>query len=323
VTPAGALLRDEIRRAGPVPFSRFMSVALYHPETGYYRRQRDPFGRHGDFYTAAQLQPAFGRLMGAAVRGFMKSSGIEPPFTMVDLGAGRAEMRETLAEFRYVPVDFGKEEMPARFEGCLLANEFFDALPVDVVVFDKGVLRDRLVGCEEDRFVWAPGGEAAAETLGYCDRFLGPMNEGDVVETQFEALRWMGRVRASLACGIAVIADYGYTAREWDLRHRHGTLMSYRGHRASGDVLEEPGGRDITAHVNFTALEHAARAQGFRVLWAGLLESFIVAHGMETMMTAAGARERLQWKTLLGSLGGAFRVLVLDAGRARTGEKPA
>ena len=63
MTKAGDLLIDEIKSSGPIPFRRFMDVALYHPEAGYYRRAADPFGRDGDFYTAEQIQPVFGLLM--------------------------------------------------------------------------------------------------------------------------------------------------------------------------------------------------------------------------------------------------------------------
>ena len=68
MTPAGEVLAAEIARHGPVPFHRFMEVALYHPEHGYYSRGRDPFGKEGDFYTAEQIQPVFGILMAAFIR---------------------------------------------------------------------------------------------------------------------------------------------------------------------------------------------------------------------------------------------------------------
>jgi SAM-dependent MidA family methyltransferase len=68
MTPAGELLAREIRAAGPVPFRRFMEVALYHPEHGYYRGPRDPFGKEGDFFTAEQIQPVFGILVAARIR---------------------------------------------------------------------------------------------------------------------------------------------------------------------------------------------------------------------------------------------------------------
>src|SRR5438270_13565397 len=107
MTPAGELLADEIRRDGPIPFRRFMEVALYHPEHGYYRRARDPFGKQGDFFTAEQIQPVFGILMAERVRELFRIMGEPRDFTVLELGAGRGEMAEAFAEWRYLPVDLG------------------------------------------------------------------------------------------------------------------------------------------------------------------------------------------------------------------------
>ena len=89
MTPAGEILAAEIRRGGPIPFRRFMEVALYHPECGYYRRARDPFGKEGDFYTAEQMQPVFGILVAARIRQLFREMGEPGGFTVVELGAGR------------------------------------------------------------------------------------------------------------------------------------------------------------------------------------------------------------------------------------------
>ena len=82
MTPAAKLLADEIRRDGPIPFCRFMEVALYHPEHGYYRRAQHPFGKGGDFYTAEQIQPVFGILMAARIRQFYRDMGRPVDFTV-------------------------------------------------------------------------------------------------------------------------------------------------------------------------------------------------------------------------------------------------
>src|SRR2546425_5449274 len=101
VTPAGELLAAEIRRDGPIPFRRFMEVALYHPEHGYYRRPRDPFGKHGDFFTAEQIQPVFGNLMASFIGQLYRQMGEPRDFAIVELRAGRCEMAGAFAEWRY------------------------------------------------------------------------------------------------------------------------------------------------------------------------------------------------------------------------------
>src|SRR5204863_8410861 len=132
MTPAAELLAAEIRRSGPIPFRRFMDVALYHPEHGYYRRPRDPFGKHGDFFTAEQLQPVFGILLAARIRQLFHDLGRPADFTVVELGAGRGEMASALSEWTYVPVDVDSGALPDSLTGVVFSNEFFDALPVDV-----------------------------------------------------------------------------------------------------------------------------------------------------------------------------------------------
>src|SRR2546421_13129931 len=102
MTPVAEILRDEIRRSGPISFHRFMDAALYHPEFGYYRRPRDPFGTRGDFYTAEQLQPVFGILIAERIRQLRERMGAPPEFTVVEAGAGRREMAEAFRDFPYI-----------------------------------------------------------------------------------------------------------------------------------------------------------------------------------------------------------------------------
>src|SRR5688572_6356229 len=124
LTRAGEVLAAEIMRSGPIRFSRFMDVALYHPEFGYYRHANDPFGTSGDFYTAEQLQPVFGRLIAAYLRMLWQEPQLP---TLVELGAGRGEWAEAFARFRYIPIDTGFAEMPQRSSGIISSNEFFYA----------------------------------------------------------------------------------------------------------------------------------------------------------------------------------------------------
>jgi SAM-dependent MidA family methyltransferase len=312
-----ALFRDEIERGGPLPFRRFMELALYHPEYGYYRQPRDPFGKHGDYYTAEQLQPVFGILVARRVRGLYEELGRPADFTVVELGAGRGEMAEAFSEFRYVPVDAGRGVMPQRFTGIVLANEFFDALPVEAAVRRGSGFLEMRVAWKEGRFVWVEGGPVSAEAGDYLRRYSPPREEGELVEINLEALAWIDRIAAALERGYLLAIDYGYTARE-GVRFPQGTLMSYRRHTALEDVLAEPGERDITAHVNFTALEERARSAGlapvrFETLARMLLEAGEpdgFASALASNSAAEEIRRRLLLKTLLFDMGETFRVLL-------------
>jgi len=177
VTPAGELLAGEIRRQGPIPFRRFMEVALYHREHGYYRRARDPFGKHGDFFTAEQLQPVFGILMAARVRELFRALGEPPEFTVVELGAGRGEMAPAFAEWNYAPVEVD-DALPESIHGIVFSNEFFDALPVDAATFEGGIFREQRVGYRDGVFHWQAGERVSAEADDYLRSFYLPPEEG-------------------------------------------------------------------------------------------------------------------------------------------------
>jgi SAM-dependent MidA family methyltransferase len=317
MTELAALIRDEIARDGPIPFRRYMELALYHPEHGYYRRQRDPFGGGGDFFTAEQLQPVFGILIAARIRALLAALGDPRSFTVVEVGAGRGEMAEAFTGMNYLPVEVDRGELPDSFEGCVFSNEFFDALPVEAAVCRSGEFRELLVGWNAERFVWAEGGRVDAEAQEYIARYTALSEEGDIVEVNREALRWIDRIARHLRRGFVVTIDYGYTARE-SVRFPRGTLMSYRRHQAIEDVLADPGERDITAHVPFTALDERGKLRGLEtmrfetlartLLDAGEADSFAAA--LAAPSDAEQARRRLQLKTLLFGMGETFRTLI-------------
>lgn len=276
-------------------FSRFMDLCLYHPEFGYYRR--DPFGVRGDFYTAEQIQPVFGRLIASYLRRIAPDAR-----RIVELGAGRREMQEAFAGFEYIPVDVGYGALPERFEGVVFSNEFFDAIPVDLIVRKDDGWRERRVGAG---LQWDEG--VKADTPG--------VENIDTVELQHERIAWMRRIAASLRRGFLVTIDYGYTRREM-IRFPDGSLMSYRRHLASDDVLSDPGERDITAHVDFTALQEEGERAGLRTVRFESLASALLhageADNFASALAGDEARCRLQLKTLLFGMGETFRVLVQE-----------
>ena len=317
MTPLGALLAEEIRRDGPIPFRRFMDAALYHPRHGYYRRARDPFGKAGDFFTAEQIQPVFGILMAARIRQLYREMDSPRDFTVVELGAGRREMAEAFSEWRYVPVDIGSGALPEGVVGVVFSNEFFDALPVDAAVYRDGAFREQRVDFEDGRFGWSAGGAAPLEVERWLRAWSAPPEEGRWYEASPDATGWVERIAGALERGYALTIDYGYTRAE-SVRFPSGTLMSYRRHTARDDVLEDPGERDLTAHVNFTALEEAGAAHGLMTERFETLARTLLAAGEPDQFAAAlaaddpreGLRRRMQLKTLLFGMGETFRVLL-------------
>ncbi|HYM10543.1 MAG TPA: SAM-dependent methyltransferase [Bryobacterales bacterium] len=315
-------IREEIAASGPLPFTRFMELALYHPTLGYYRRTRDPFGVAGDYYTNAQLQPVFGRLIAQKIAACHEALGRPRDFTVVELGAGRGEtareIRACLPQIGYLEIERDRGVLPDRFVGVVVANEFFDALPVHVVRSTGAEILERFVAVDREKLGWTDGTPSTALLEGYVRRFAPSLAAGQIVEVNLHALEWMERIACSLERGYVLVIDYGYTSREiaGGRRFPEGSLMSYRRHTAYADVLAEPGERDITAHVNFTALAGHAAPLGLRAAPLETQAQFLLSIGQADEFRSAlaasserdTARRRMLLKTLLFGLGETFQV---------------
>lgn len=322
MTEAGELIRGEIRAHGPLAFSRFMEIALYHPRLGYYRRGRKVFGREGDFYTASQLQPVFGRLLASGFEQLGAPTEADGRVMVADWGAGQSDLREALTCFDYRAVDAGRDELPERFSGIVLANELFDALPVDVARRERGVWRELRVVAEGDGFAWTAGGPLQGEWLEYAQRAADEAHwdiDAAIVELPVALRSCVERIDARLERGWVVALDYGYTARELT-RFPQGTLMGYRKHRAFDDVLAEPSERDITAHVPFDELRRCVRDRGWKERRYESMGQFLLRVGendrfastLEAASEAESLRLRLQLKALLFDIGEMFRAIVWE-----------
>jgi SAM-dependent MidA family methyltransferase len=277
-----------IAREGPISTARYMAEVLGHPTLGYYMR-KDPFGAAGDFITAPEISQMFGEMIGLWCAEVWRMMGRPDPVLLVELGPGRGTlMSDILRAARIVP-EFDaaiechlvetspvlKEAQRGRIARLctwhanlatvphqpmlLIANEFFDALPIRQYVRTKEGWRERRVALAEDgegfRFVLAaepPGGDGAIPpALGAC-----PVD--GIVEVAPERCviaRAIGR-RVAARGGAALIIDYGH------VRTAPGdTFQAVRRHRYS-DPLVDPGESDLTAHVDFEALAGAAASGG-------------------------------------------------------------
>lgn len=313
------IIANEIRADGPMPLRRFMELALYHPRHGYYRRERDPFGTSGDFYTNAQLQPVFGRLVAQQIERWRNELGSAESFTVMELGPGRGELETQVSEcipgIDWMGVDYGDLWPERPINGVVLCNEFFDALPVDSVERTTDGWLQRGVGLDGDLFCWQTLGPVAVDGA-WPD--IEPGHRIESCDVQVAALR---RIIDSLERGWILVIDYGYKSAEIERggRFPDGSLMGYSRHRADPDVLLEPGYRDITAHVNFSALENTGRLAGLEVTPVTSQQAFLLGLGESDSFARALAADserqatqlRMQLKTLLFGLGETFRVLVL------------
>ncbi|HEV8524373.1 MAG TPA: SAM-dependent methyltransferase [Terriglobales bacterium] len=357
---AREVIEQEIRCRGPIPFSRYMELCLYHPEVGYYLRGKEQFGKAGDFYTASDVHAVFGRLLARQFEEMWRLLGSPSRLEIVELGPGRGlfardvmdwsrrkfpefydalryvlveispTLRAALAERLKEYVEAGKvsiatelEVRDARLSGenvITFANEFFDALPVEVLSH-RGALR---IGLQEGRLVEAFAPPSTQE-LEFLDRYSVHPQPGERVEASLGALAWMRRIAAAMPRGFVILIDYGYT-REEQLAGRHlGTIMAYRQHAASPNPYEAPGEQDITTHVNFTALRATGESAGLETQGLITQSQFLMGIGEPNQFADAfddsalpqdRAKVALQLKHLVtpAGMGENFRVLLMSKG---------
>jgi SAM-dependent MidA family methyltransferase len=196
--------------------------------------------------------------------------------------------------------------------GVILANEFLDALPVHRVVVQGGELRELYVTWR-DGFVEVaaePSTPDLAERLAADGVDLGQLAEGQVGEISLGLGEWLRGVADRLARGYVLAIDYGYEAAElYGPRHLAGTLVGYRGHRVEVDPFASPGEIDLTAHVDFTAVERLAASHGFRTVSLTTQSEFLVATGLEEELRALQASPDLTLADYTRARSGIVRML--------------
>ncbi len=204
----------------------------------------------------------------------------------------------------------------------IFANEFFDALPVEILS-PQGALR---ISATDGRFIetWVP---PSAEELEFLDRYGVHPEAGERIELPLLANRYMARLAASVRTGIIIAVDYGYTRPEQLAGRHRGTLMAYRQHAATPNPYEAPGEQDLTAHVNFTALSAAAEENGMQAQPLLTQSQFLMGIGESNQFADAfedcrlpqeRAKVALQLKHLVtpAGMGESFHVLVATKGVA-------
>jgi len=291
VTPLGRRIAALIRQDGPMSVADYMALCLSDPGHGYYMR-REPFGRAGDFITAPEVSQMFGELIGAWVVAAWEAMGAPARLALVELGPGRGTLmkdllrvarlrpafieaarihlvetsprlreiqQETLAGFR-VAWHASVDEVPDA-PAILVANEFFDALPIRQFVRTATGWAERLIGLAEDgslAFGLRPMESADARPLPAPATSSAGVGEGAIAELSPAATAIAATVATRLARtgGTALFIDYGYAGPATG-----DTLQALARHRPV-DPLAAPGEADLTAHVDFTALATAVRAAG-------------------------------------------------------------
>jgi SAM-dependent MidA family methyltransferase len=303
-------IRGEIARCGPIPFARFMELALYDPAGGYYAAGSRGLGRGGDYVTASDAGRAFGRCLARQLAEIDRRIGPLDPFHCVEFGAGRGLLGRDVLDampgvdanlarrLQYVMVDrsagmraeaggrvpealvVAPEDLGGGHLGAAVAIELFDALPVHRVRRRSGRLVEVQVDLDGDRLVEREG-PPGAEVRILAERYAAAREEGQEAEVSPEAARQVDALARCLARGVILIVDYGDDAAGlYGGTRPQGTLLAYHAHVTSRDYLARVGSQDLTAHVNFTLLEDRARALGLATLGRTTQDRFLLANGI-------------------------------------------
>lgn len=344
MTPLARLLAERIRETGPITVADYMAECLLHPVHGYYTT-RDPFGTAGDFTTAPEISQMFGELLGLALAQSWLDRGSPTPFTLAELGPGRGTlMADILRATRGVPGfhaaaqvvlveaspvlrqkqqktisrgdDLGLRWIEAAGDLpeqplFLVANEFFDALPIHQYQYVKGGWHERLIGLQDGALAFGLAeGPTLPGTMAMHQR-----EEGMVIEENRIGRFMMRQVHHRLYHhgGVALVIDYG------DWRSRGDTLQALRRH-AFDDPLAHPGEADLTAHVDFEPLaenqHHFYTTQGTFLTRLGIdarAERLAQSLTGERLESHRAAHRRLTHPEEMGSL---FKVLAVTSAGA-------
>lgn len=329
MTALKTIIEAEIAAQGPMPLSRYMELCLSHPEHGYYM-QKQPFGAAGDFTTAPEISQMFGELIGLWLVHMWQEAGAPDRFVLLELGPGRGTLmadilrvaklapafleaadvclleisarlcnvqRESLGEVRHI----GRLEDLPKGPVFAVANEFFDALPIQQFVKNDFGWQERLVG---EGLTWCLSDTVQRPEL---DKEFEGLETGRIVEVAAasQAMAQLLTKRISTQGGAALLIDYG------DFDGTGDTFQAVQKHEQS-EPFATPGEADLTAHVRFKDLVQNGVAHGFATQGEFLSRLGIDAR-RQALEAAGGQGLAAQHHRLVSpdEMGGLFKVLAL------------
>ncbi|MDA0999558.1 MAG: SAM-dependent methyltransferase [bacterium] len=333
----GAALKE-----GPIPFHRYMELALYHPEGGYYCQPAPRIGRGGDFKTSPHQSSWFGRMLARQAEALWDTLEKPDPFTLAEFGPGEGWLAYDLLAavgaggentfgdaLHYLLIEQSRPAagriadrierwlekrpgapraelaaaLPDAMDGLILAHEFLDALPTHLLVQTREGLKERYVERRDSTLGFTEGPLSDPRLAGWFERLGVRLSVGQTAEVCPAAAEGIESAAARLHRGGILIFDYGFSARVlYGPDRREGTLRGYRNHTLIADVLTHPGETDLTAHVDFTAILQAARAAGLTL--AGFTDQchFLLGLGIAEALAEGGPEEARARRAAMGLL---------------------
>jgi SAM-dependent MidA family methyltransferase len=310
-------LRARIQSEGAISFHDFMATALYDQEAGYYCRERERWGRAGDYRTSPERSRLFAATFANYFSRLHQKLGSPSAWVLVETGAGAGVFAESVLETlssrspevfkgtRYVidersstsralagqrlarfgsQVEFARlEDLPPVAAGIVFSNELLDAFPVHRVTVLEGELFEFFVAINgAGEFVWNIKQPATSELRLYFEAAGVRLREGQIAEVNLAARSWIHSAAKVLQRGYLVTVDYGAEAQDlYSASDRPaGTLRGFAKHKLSDDVLASPGGQDITSSVNWSDVIRAGEAAGLKTISFERQDQFLMREGL-------------------------------------------
>lgn len=342
------ILISKIEKEGPVSFRDFMEIALYYPTLGYYDSAQNRIGERGDYYTSPVLSSLFGSMIGKQLEEMWHILD-KKDFTIVEYGAGTGALcfdilsylknNEALfAGLRYCIIE--RSETMRKLEktnlnekvswyssineidevnGCILSNELLDNFPVHKVVMKEDLMEVFVDYQNEFIEVLKPANDDLKNYLQEQDIIL-PKDYS--TEINLQAIDWIKDIAANLEKGFVLTIDYGFSASElYSPKRNSGTLVCYKNHETNDSPYSNIGSQDITAHVNFTALNHWGKKSGLECAGFTTQEYFLRSLGLVNYLrqlemdhNADNKNLIIQIQKLLMEMGNKFKVLIQQKG---------
>ncbi len=322
-----------------ITFAEYMNLALYHPQHGYYAAQRNKIGPKGDFFTSPHLGADFGELLAEQFVEMWQIMGSPRPFTVVEMGAGQGILAGDILHYieskhsdffevlKYIVIEKSpalKKEQQQRLEqfpiywcelndiptasliGCVFSNELLDAFPVHQFTIEDKQVREIYVNTQDGINFSEITSEPSTRELTKYLNFNGIDISKDIYlngyrsEINLAAIDWLSTVADKLQRGFLLTVDYGYSAEKYYHPSRNqGTLQCYYQHRHHDDPYINIGHQDITAHVNFTALERWGELCGLAKVGFTQQGLFLMALGLGERIAALSSSNATESKDIL------------------------
>lgn len=310
------VIKEAIKKSGPICFARFMEMALYHPELGYYMRNADKIGKSGDYYTSSNVSNILGIVLGKYIKK-IKEALDASLFYILEYGSGTGQLakdildylnvNDSLKDIKYISIEnspyhktiqnnlligyknaiyFSDSGVLSdeKANGIVLSNELLDALPVHRIVKVNDIFKEIYISVNDNGFCEEYGDHCCKELNEYIEKYIKNPDINEI-EINLSAKDWLKEVSKRLNKGQIITIDYGYTEKELNSGfYNDGTLVSYKKHLLNDNLLSDTGEKDITSHVNFSSIIDCGDEFGLKNIYYGTLSDFLFTNGLSDVL---------------------------------------